>query len=150
MAATSAADTYAGDLSPNEAWDMLQREPQAALVDVRSQAEWSFVGMPELSSLGKRVILVSWQDWVPAQRPTMVANAKFADTVMASGIAKTAPVIFICRSGGRSKSAAIALTKLGYRHCYNLAGGFEGPHDDIKHRGGVAGWKAAGLPWTQE
>lgn len=80
----------------------------------------------------------------------MAANANFTAAIVSSGVVKTAPLIFICRSGGRSKSAAIALTKAGYKHCYNLAGGFEGPHDNAKHRGSVAGWKAAGLPWTQE
>jgi rhodanese-related sulfurtransferase len=150
MAIVSPADTYAGDLSPRQAWDMLARDQQATLIDVRSQAEWSFVGTPDLSSLGKRVVFVPWQDFVPGPKPAMAANANFMGALAASGVAKTAPLIFICRSGGRSKSAAMAMTKAGYKSCYNLAGGFEGPHDGAKHRGGVAGWKAAGLPWTQE
>lgn len=141
---------YAGDLSPQQAWDLLAGDSNAVLVDVRSPPEWSFVGLPDLSSLNKRPVLVPWQNWVAAPKPAMVANTSFATDLESAGIIKSATVIFLCRSGGRSKSAAIAMTALGYKRCYNLAGGFEGPHDAAKHRGGVDGWKAAGLPWMQE
>jgi rhodanese-related sulfurtransferase len=143
-------DAYAGDLAPQQAWDLLAQESAAVLVDVRSQAEWSFVGLPDLSVLRKRPLLVAWQTYNPAARPPMVPNADFAASVEAADIDKSAPVIFLCRSGARSKAAAIVMTKRGFRRCYNLAGGFEGPHDDAQHRGRVSGWKAAGLPWTQE
>jgi rhodanese-related sulfurtransferase len=143
-------DAYAGDLAPQQAWDLLSSDSNATLVDVRSQPEWSFVGLPDLSSLKRRPLLVPWQSYSPATRPPMTPNAAFAADVEAAGIDKSAPVIFLCRSGVRSKAAAVAMTARGYRRCYNLAGGFEGPHDDAKHRGRVAGWKAAGLPWTQE
>ena len=143
-------DAYAGDLAPQQAWDLLSRESAATLVDVRSQPEWSFVGLPDLSSLKKQPVLVPWQTYSAAARPPMTPNQDFAAGVDAAGIDKAASVIFLCRSGVRSKAAAIAMTARGYRRCYNLAGGFEGPHDDARHRGRVAGWKAAGLPWTQE
>jgi rhodanese-related sulfurtransferase len=143
-------DAYAGDLAPQQAWDLLAQDSAATLVDVRSQPEWSFVGLPDLSSLSKRPLLVAWQSYNPAARPPMVPNAEFAAAVEAADIDKAAPVIFLCRSGVRSKAAAIAMTKRGFRRCYNLAGGFEGPHDDARHRGRVSGWKAAGLPWSQE
>jgi rhodanese-related sulfurtransferase len=141
---------YAGDLSPQQAWDMLAQDSNAVLVDVRSQPEWSFVGGPDLSSVGRRVIFVPWQSWAPGARPAMVPNQSFATDLARAGVSKSGPTIFLCRSGGRSKSAAIAMSALGYQRCYNLAGGFEGPHDAARHRGGVAGWKAAGLPWCQE
>jgi len=64
-------------------------------------------------------------------------------------VAKDAPIVFMCRSGGRSKAAAVAMTAQGFRRCYNLAGGFEGPLDSARHRGTAGGWKAAGLPWAQ-
>jgi rhodanese-related sulfurtransferase len=143
-------DAYAGDLAPQQAWDLLSSDSAATLVDVRSQPEWSFVGLPDLSSFRKRPVLVPWQTYSPAARPPMTPNAGFAAEVEAACADKSAPVVFLCRSGVRSKAAAIAMTARGYRRCYNLAGGFEGPHDDAKHRGHVAGWKAAGLPWTQE
>jgi rhodanese-related sulfurtransferase len=79
----------------------------------------------------------------------MAVNPQFIEELAAAGVDKGAPILFICRSGGRSRSAAMAATAAGYRTCYNVAGGFEGPHDPSRHRGGVDGWKALGLPWVQ-
>lgn len=145
---------YAGDLSPDAAWDLLRRDAAAVLVDCRSQAEWSFVGVPDLSSAGKEAVLVEWQSFAPGTpetggTPRMLSNSSFAQDLERAGVSKDAPVVFICRSGGRSRAAAIAMTQAGWRTCYNLAGGFEGPHDDSQHRGTTEGWKAAGLPWVQ-
>lgn len=150
MMTSQTIDAYAGDLSPMEAWELLSKDQRAVLVDVRSQPEWSFVGQPDLSALNKKPLSISWQHWSATPRPAMVANADFVAEVEAAASDKDAPLIFLCRSGVRSKSAAIAVTARGYRRCYNLAGGFEGPHDSAKHRGAVAGWKASGLPWIQE
>lgn len=143
-------DAYAGDLAPQQAWDLLVQDGKAVLVDVRSQPEWSFVGLPDLSSLKKKPLLVAWQTYTPSAKPPMVPNADFVATVEGAGIDKSSPIIFLCRSGVRSKAAAIAMTKRGFSRCYNFSGGFEGPHDDAQHRGRVSGWKAAGLPWSQE
>ena len=135
---------YAGDVSPKEAWDILSKEPDAVLVDCRTDAEWNFVGLPDLSNLGKQVVLVPWQVF-----PAMNPNPRFVDQVSAEGAKPDAPVLFLCRSGARSRSAAIAATAAGFRKAYNVSDGFEGPHDGDKHRGQVAGWKATGLPWRQ-
>jgi len=143
-------DAYAGDLAPQQAWDLLAHDSKAVLVDVRSQPEWSFVGLPDLSALKKKPLLVAWQTYNSAAKPPMVPNSDFAAAVEAAKVDKSAPVIFLCRSGVRSKAAAIAMTKRGFARCYNLSGGFEGPHDEAQHRGRMSGWKAAGLPWTQE
>jgi rhodanese-related sulfurtransferase len=138
-------ESYAGDLTVRESWEMLARDPNSVLVDVRSQAEWSFVGVPDLSSLGKKVTLVSWQTF-----PGMKSNPDFGGQLSAAGVSPDKTVLFLCRSGARSKSAAIAMTATGYARCHNVAGGFEGPHDGQRHRGAVDGWKAANLPWVQE
>lgn len=135
---------YAGDLSSREAWDMLTRDPAAVLIDVRTDAEWSFVGVPDLSSLGKQPLFIAWQGF-----PDMRVNENFAREVGAVGIGRDQTVLLICRSGQRSRDAAMALTAAGYRRCYNVADGFEGPCDAQRHRGSVTGWKVAGLPWTQ-
>ena len=137
-------DSYSGDLTARESWELLQRDAKATLVDVRSQAEWEFVGVPDLQSVGRSVVLVPWQIY-PGMRP----NPEFAAQLRAAGVTNDGPVIFLCRSGARSKAAAIAMTAQGYSRCYNLAGGFEGPHDGARHRGTVDGWKATGLPWMQ-
>lgn len=150
-----AAAGYAGDLLPQAAWDLLRREQAAVLVDCRSQAEWSFVGVPDLSGAGKHPVLIEWQSFSPGTpdtggQPRMVPNRTFAQDLERAGVAKDAPVVFICRSGGRSRAAAIAMTQAGWQRCYNLAGGFEGAHDAAHHRGCAEGWKAAGLPWVQD
>lgn len=135
---------YAGDILPQEAWRLLESDPRAALVDVRTQAEWAYVGVPDLSRLGKQAVFVQW-----ALFPNMNVNPHFAVQVEAAGLAPEAPVLFLCRSGVRSRSAAIAMTAHGFATCYNIATGFEGDPDAHRHRGSVAGWKVAGLPWVQ-
>jgi len=139
------AHGYAGDVSPNSAWQMLERDADAVLVDVRTTAEWNYVGAPDLRGLGKQIVPVEWQVY-----PTMQVNAGFADALRAAGIAGDRPVLFLCRSGVRSKAAAQAMTAAGMSRCYNIIDGFEGPPDQAGHRGAVAGWKAAGLPWQQK
>lgn len=139
---------YAGDITPKEALALLQSDPKAQLVDVRSAAEWTFVGVPDLSSLQRKPILVEWQVF-----PGMGRNAEFDQTVAerlkAEGVASSTAITFLCRSGARSKAAAIAMTALGFSKCFNVAGGFEGDVDAERHRGGTNGWKADGLPWVQ-
>ncbi len=139
-----AAQSYAGDVSPREAWRLLEEDPGAVLVDVRTDAEWSYVGLPDLGGLGKRVVCVPWQVF-----PEMRLNPEFAAQLAAQGVEPAQTLLLLCRSGVRSRHAAIALTGAGYGRCYNVADGFEGPCDAERHRGGSAGWKASGLPWAQ-
>jgi rhodanese-related sulfurtransferase len=135
---------YAGDVSAREAWESLSRDPKAALIDVRTKPEWSFIGLPDLSSLNKQPLCICWQDY-----PVMQVNESFVQEVTAAGVAPRDPVYLLCRSGVRSVSAAQALTAAGFGACYNVADGFEGPHDKHGHRGGLRGWQAAELPWRQ-
>jgi rhodanese-related sulfurtransferase len=144
MTMNNSSSDYAGDLSAPEAWDLLKSDPKAALVDVRTQAEWNFVGLPDIGSLGREVALVEWQMF-----PNMQVNPGFVAEAGAAQGDKDAPVLFLCRSGARSRSAAIALTRAGYTKAYNVAGGFEGDLDGTRHRGNKNGWKASGLPWKQ-
>ena len=136
---------YAGDVTPQEAWDLLTREPKAKLIDVRTRPEWLFVGVPDLGKLGKKPLFVEWQMF-----PSMQVDPQFAEHLRQAGAESDAPLLFLCRSGARSKAAAIALTRLGFTRCYNVGGGFEGPLDAGRHRGRTEGWKASGLPWVQE
>lgn len=135
---------YAGDISPQRAWEVLRDDPRAVLVDVRTPAEWSYVGVPDLGTLGKPVVFVPWLVY-----PGQHLNARFVEEVAGSGVARDAPVIFLCRSGVRSRSAAIAMTAAGFERCFNVDSGFEGHHDAARHRGTIDGWKVAGLPWIQ-
>lgn len=144
MATGESEEGYAGDIGVEEAYERLARDGDAVLVDVRTQAEWTFVGVPDLSGLGKETIFVAWQEF-----PAMDRNPGFAGELAGKGVTAGNAVLFICRSGQRSKHAAIAMTAEGYGRCFNVAQGFEGPLDREGHRGTEAGWKAKRLPWVQ-
>jgi rhodanese-related sulfurtransferase len=145
---TPSSPSYAGDLAPKEAWSLLAATPNAQLVDVRTLAEWSFVGLPDLSELERQPHCIEWQGF-PAMAVNPAFAAEAAAAVTAAGAGKDAPVLMLCRSGARSRAAAIALTGLGFTRAYNIAGGFEGDPDGMRHRGLRNGWKADGLPWRQ-
>jgi rhodanese-related sulfurtransferase len=136
--------TYAGDLSPQDAFSLLQARQDAVLVDVRTRAEWSYVGVPDLSGVGRVPVLSEWVTF-----PDGARNPQFLDEVSAATADKSVPVLFLCRSGVRSVAAAEAATAAGYTAAYNITEGFEGPSDDSGHRGTAAGWKVRGLPWRQ-
>lgn len=135
---------FAGEVTAAQAWERLAADPAARLVDVRTQAEWAFVGVPDLSALARQPILLSWQVF-----PTMAVNEDFAAQLAGHGVTKADTLYFLCRSGARSKAACEVMNLHGYRQCWNILDGFEGPLDADRHRGRVAGWKAAGLPWVQ-
>lgn len=136
--------SYAGDKTPEESWEILSREKDALLVDVRTVPEWQFVGTPDLSSIEKETICVSWQSY-----PEMDVNPGFIREIENAGADKNRPILFLCRSGVRSRHAATLATEAGFGPCYNVATGFEGNHDQDGHRGNADGWKVAGLPWRQ-
>lgn len=128
---------YEGALTPQEAYAMLQQTPAAKLVDVRTRAEWDWVGrIPG----AVEVELLTY----PGSRPSQTFIADLERQV-----GKDAPVLFICRSGGRSHNAALLASEAGYTECYNVLEGFEGDKDAAGHRNSRGGWRAAGLPWTQ-
>lgn len=136
---------YAGDLSPTQAWEILQKDPSAKLVDVRTDAEWKYVGLPDVSEAGKRTLTIPWKTF-----PEMAQNQNFVREVEAAGVRPDDTVLLLCRSGQRSASAAQALTERGFEAAYNVAEGFEGDKDETGHRGRKNGWKVHGLPWVQD
>jgi rhodanese-related sulfurtransferase len=144
----SSEAVHIADVPVEEAWARLEKDPGSVLIDVRTRAEWTFVGLPDLGKIGKRVLTVEWQT-----SPDSKIDAGFPERLTAvldaAGATKDSEVLFICRSGARSRMAAEAMAGVGYRQCRNVADGFEGPLDAGRHRGQVAGWKAAGLSWAQ-
>lgn len=136
--------TYAGDISVKQAWEKISEDPNAVLVDVRTDAELKWVGGPDLSQLGKEPLCIQWKAY-----PGMDPNPDFIDQVGSGVPSKDTAILFLCRSGGRSASAAETMTANGFTQCFNIEGGFEGDRDDDGHRGNVCGWKADGLPWQQ-
>jgi rhodanese-related sulfurtransferase len=135
---------YAGDIVSAQAWKILAEDPAAVLIDVRTQAEWAYVGVPDLGPVGKAAVFIEWQRF-----PEMDRNPTFPQQVAAAGITPDKTVLLLCRSGARSAHAAAQLTTLGYRCCFNVVDGFEGGLDANSHRGRSSGWKAGDLPWKQ-
>ena len=140
----SPAAGYAGDVTPAVAWKILSELKDAILIDCRTTAEWSYVGLPDLETLAKKPALIEWQVF-----PSMQPNPEFVAALSGALPDKEAPLLFICRSGARSAAAAKAMTAAGFSTCLNVADGFEGPLDGTAKRGTAGGWKAAGLPWRQ-
>ncbi|HEY2068609.1 MAG TPA: rhodanese-like domain-containing protein [Rhizomicrobium sp.] len=139
---------YAGDLTVEEAWSLLGQDPSAQLVDVRTSAEWNYVGVADLAAAGRTPHFIEWQTFPSGSVDPGFAE-KTVEALKEAGAAKDTPVLFLCRSGARSRSAAIALTQAGYTRAYNIAGGFEGDLDASGHRSSRNGWRHAGLPWRQ-
>jgi rhodanese-related sulfurtransferase len=128
---------YAGALLPREAYQLLQDAAGARLVDVRSRAEWDWVGrIPG----AVEIELLTY----PGNRPNPAFLSELEEHVK-----KDLPVMFICRSGARSHNAALLAMQSGYTDCYNVLEGFEGDKDAQEHRNVTGGWRAAGLPWFQ-
>lgn len=128
--------SYAGALTPEEAFEVMQKNSQAVLVDVRTKAELDLVGRVP------NAIHIEW-----ASYPGMVANPNFSAQFQ-SIVPQDACVIFMCRTGGRSHNAANVAASLGYKNAFNMLEGFEGEANAFNQRTLINGWKHAGLPWT--
>lgn len=132
------------NVAPTQVWTALRADKQAQVVDVRTDAEWSYVGLPDLTEADKQPVLIPWQLF-----PSMQVNGGFVDQMKQAGLTPDHKIYFLCRTGVRSLAAAQAAQAAGFPHAYNIADGFEGPPDEDGHRGTVAGWKADALPWRQ-
>jgi rhodanese-related sulfurtransferase len=138
------------EVDPEQAYGILESQPGTALVDVRTRAEWAFVGLPDLAGIGRPVWPVEWVSF-----PAMTRNPGFlSELAERSGGNLPERMLFICRSGARSlaaaKAVAAAMAEQGIAtHCTNVAEGFEGDLDAEGRRGRVNGWKVRGLPWRQ-
>jgi rhodanese-related sulfurtransferase len=129
---------YEGALTPGEAYELWRGDARAVLVDVRTRAELDWVGrIPG----AVEVELLTY----PGSRP----NDRFIQELEQQAAGKQAPLMFICRSGGRSHNAAMLAMQAGYTDCYNVLEGFEGDRDAEGHRNTRGGWRHAGLPWVQ-
>ena len=143
---------YGGDVTPHECWEKLKSDNGigigAILIDVRTRAEWSFVGVPTLEESMQPMIGQEWQAF-----PDMAVDEKFSESLKSAlseiGATSDTELCFLCRSGGRSLAAARSMTAIGFPNTFNVTGGFEGDPDEHAHRGNRNGWKAEGLPWKQ-
>ena len=137
-------------ISANDAFLKLKNSNNTALIDVRTDAEFTFVGVPDLSETSSGLILLPWKNF-----PTMNLNPDFTAKLEKNLQEKfgdnrhEAQLFFICLSGGRSQQAALHMMQLGYKNCFNIIGGFEGDTDNLGHKGNINGWKSSNLPWRQ-
>lgn len=126
------------NLTPQQCWDLLQQNPSAVMVDVRTKMEHDYVGHPP------GCVHIPWKE-----APSWALNANFVSSVENLVKDKTAPILLLCRSGQRSLAAAQALESAGFSHLINIVDGFEGALDANKQRGKLGGWRFCGLPWEQ-
>jgi rhodanese-related sulfurtransferase len=130
---------YAGAVTPQEAYALLQDDPNIKLVDVRTDAERDWVGRTDIPSVQHAA--VQWSLY-----PGGAPNLDFLPQL--SQIAeKNTVLLFLCRSGVRSRHSAKLATENGYANCFDILEGFEGDKNDEGHRKTVGGWCKAGLPW---
>jgi len=135
--------SYKRNLLPKMAVERLQNNPQALFVDVRSKAEFKYVGYPENS------ILIPWiddPDWEP--NPEAFSDLVMQELDGRENLSDT-EIILICRSGFRSNEALKCLENKGFTQVSHVASGFEGDLDENDHRGNLNGWRHDGMPWSQ-
>ena len=128
-----------------ECFNILSTDPNSYLIDVRTEPEWTYVGIPDLSSIKKKVLCVSWKIY-----PEMSINKNFEKQIIESDIQKNNNLYFICRSGKRSYDAAKFLISQGFTSCITVSDGFEGKLNQHHKRASIDGWKSHNLPWKQE
>lgn len=130
-------------VTPAQAWQILNADPQAVLLDVRSKVEYDYVGHPA------GALNIMWKDYPEwKENANFVAEVKSALNARGGDNAKR-PILAICRSGVRSLAAVKALAAAGYSDLSNVEEGFEGDKDAHGHRCTVSGWRYHQLPWDQ-
>ncbi|MCK5812932.1 MAG: rhodanese-like domain-containing protein [Cocleimonas sp.] len=135
---------YVTTMSSQKAYALLQDNPHASLVDIRSSMEYLFVGHPVGS------VHIAWID-----DPDWDLNPDFIDEVTYTSRKKNAhhhldnPIVLICRSGVRTLLAAKALIDAGFTQIIHIDEGFEGDRNENDQRSSIGGWRYHGLPWEQ-
>lgn len=131
---------YAGAVTPQEAYALLEQNPSAKLIDVRTNAERDWVGRVVIAP--QQHAAVEWNQY-PGGSP----NPEFLEQ-LAQVANKHEILLFLCRSGVRSRHAAKLATERGYAHCFDILEGFEGDKNAEGHRKTIGGWCKASLPWV--
>ena len=131
--------SYAGAVDPIQAWALLTEDPQIRLVDVRTNAERDWIGKVAVNQ--SQHLAVQWSLY-----PGAIPNPNFLEELGAQA-EHHAVLLFLCRSGVRSRHAAVLATQAGFSNCFDILEGFEGDRDAAGHRKTIAGWCHAGLPW---
>ena len=144
MNLTNKKDLSVKNITSIECFNKLSEISNSYLIDIRTKPEWEFIGVPDLSSLNKKTIFISWHMY-----PEMKINSLFENQITESNIKKNDNLFLICRSGNRSSDAAEFLTSRGFSNCFNVEDGFEGEIGPHHQRSTINGWKYCKLPWKQ-
>ena len=144
MNSTNKKDSNVKNITSVECFNRLSEISNSYLIDIRTKPEWELIGVPDLSSLNKKTILIAWHEYLE-----MNINKNFENQVAGMNIEKNDNIFLICRSGTRSFHAAKHLASYGYNHCYNVSDGFEGYKNSLNQRSTINGWKCNKLPWKQ-
>ena len=144
MNLTNIKDLSVKNITSIECFNKLSEISNSYLIDIRTKPEWEFIGVPDLSSLNKKTIFISWHMY-----PEMKINSLFENQITESNIKKNDKLFLICRSGNRSSDAAEFLTSCGFTNCFNVKDGFEGEIGPNHQRSTINGWKYYKLPWKQ-
>jgi len=133
------------EITPPEAWDILQTNPDAVILDVRSRMEYDYVGHVPGS------VFVSLKEWPAWELETeFVENVKWAlAEYRPDKVPQDLVILALCRSGARSMVAAKELANNRFKKVANVVEGFEGDKDENNHRNSINGWRFHGLPWEQ-
>ncbi len=153
-----------------EAYDMLNTVPDSYLVDVRTRAEYQFVGHPITAYHFPYMFL---SNELVKNGEDYLYRFDFKNKVFIEEISKifkkTDNLLVLCRDGSRSTAAAVELSEAGFKNIYNIEDGFEGPmfpnfsdsnkdkfYRQLAKRNNIYGfdhrrhygWQWWGLPWT--
>lgn len=140
-----------------ETYEMMKKDPKVILVDVRTPAEWQFVGYTKMAQIMVPSVFFKYDaidDKKPRYRDIMNPNfiSEFEEAAAKIGADEDTTYVIMCRSGAtRAQPAAKALWQYGYKNVYIMTDGFEGGKLKDGDRKGYrlkAGWKYNGYPWT--
>jgi len=113
-------------IKSSEIKKFIESNPEAVLLDVRTEDEWNSVGKPDTKNFGIKSYFI-----------TISKDSNFLESVK-QNINKKNQVLVMCAAGGRSMIAANILANEGY-DVLNISDGFSGNKED-------PGWKNSGLP----
>ena len=134
-------------ISSKEAFEEINSNAGALLIDVRSELEWKKIGIPDLGDLNEHLVLLELQS-MPSMEINQNFLAELEETLRNRNVKN---VMFMCKSGVRSQAAAVQSRSIlvnaheSMKIC-NVSDGFEGKGFSI-FGGKTSGWKNSGLPW---
>ncbi|WP_319380458.1 rhodanese-like domain-containing protein [Thiomicrorhabdus sp.] len=137
-------------ITAENTYKWMKEDDSVILVDVRTPAEWQFVGYTPMAQIMIPSVFFKY-DGVDDKKPRYrsVLNEKFIsefeEKLFDLDADKNTPFVVMCRSGAtRAQPAAKMLDQYGYKNVYIMTDGFEGGKMKDGDKQGwrlKAGWK---------